>query len=298
MKLFSRNMARTPITRGSWHNTPWRGVVLALILAAGCGPTYPKERVISELQRVCREEKNISVQAQLVGTNMVVFMPLDELFDIKLDIVPAAIEKIEDVVQITSRVIFSSDAKIEFYTLVVADVATTGAELVWIRYVDDIHRLINGWISREEYRKRVVWQITFSPERLSQQSFDFAPFASLTLPKFLARELTQRVNVVLEDSSYRAKVKGEYAEPFRELRFSLVVADDATFRRVHVPVIMREVADVMRQYRFKDFDFVVVQNVYTKESVTVGQDRLAGYLREDIRALLRPKAQPMRMPAS
>ncbi len=150
-------------------------------LCSGCSPTYPKEKLTESLVDVCKKEYHVTVQAKLVGKTIVVFIPLSRLFDAKLDILPEAIEKIENVILTTSRVLFSTDAKVDFYMIIAADIKTTAAEVVLVRYMDDVYKFMNGWIKRDDYRKRILWQVNFNPKLLENAFFDF-DVEEITLP--------------------------------------------------------------------------------------------------------------------
>ena len=171
-------------------------IVILVMLVGGCSnaPTYPKKDIAKSLVDVCKKEFNVEIQVKLIDKNIIVFLPLPELFDQQMEILPEAIAKIEDVILITSRVIFSTDAEIEFYTLVTADVNVTAAELILVRYIDDLLKYMNGWMRRDDYQKRVLWRVTFNPEHLRSDEFNFDNLEIMSLHSFLAWQISQRIN--------------------------------------------------------------------------------------------------------
>ncbi len=262
----------------------WCKAGLLCLLAAtclfnnGCGPTYPKAKLTQSLVNVCKKEYNIDVQAKLIGRTIVVFIPFKQLFDSKLDILPDAVEKIENVILSTSRVLFSTDAQVDFYEIIAADVKTTGAELVLVRYMDDVYKFMNGWIKRDDYRNRVLWQVNFDPKILDVKNFDF-DVPEITLPGFLAQQISHRLNLFLDSSVvYKLKVAGEYRPKEREFYFSVIVSNNTRFNKVYVPIILNKAAQVLNEYKFTKYDKVVVQNKLLKNKVSVDKNDLNSYL--------------------
>ncbi|MBI4845363.1 MAG: hypothetical protein HY810_02635 [Candidatus Omnitrophica bacterium] len=245
---------------------------------SGCAPTYPKEKLTNSLVDICRKEYNVDVQAQLKGKTIIVFIPLDELFDSKLDILPAAVEKIENVILTTSRVILSTDAEIDFYTIIAADIKTTAAEFVLVRYMPDVYKLMNGWISRDEYRMRVLWEVNFNPSVLNRKVYDFN-LDEARLAPFLAKQIAQRLNIFFDSSVvYKVKVKGDYFEEGREFSFSMVTADVNAFKKIYTPVTIYQAQKVLSLYGFGEFDMVKVKNELLRNTFSVTKDELKNYI--------------------
>lgn len=151
------------------------GVGLSL---AGCSQTYAPDKVQQAIQDICRTEYGISnVEARITGKTIGVFLPIRKLFvtnfkealakgNLKIQDLenlfrpaPEALEQVEDVLFSISRVILSTNRKLEFYALQAADMDETGLQLILIGYVDDIKRVRFWDISRDEYRKRVLHEI-------------------------------------------------------------------------------------------------------------------------------------------
>ena len=112
LRLYLKNMVKS-----RQHHLVRNLFLIAIFvgfICSGCAPTYPKEKLAQTLVDVCEKEYDVQIQAKLIGKTIIVFIPLDELFDLKLDIMPEAVEKIEDVILTTSRAIFSTDAEIRF----------------------------------------------------------------------------------------------------------------------------------------------------------------------------------------
>lgn len=148
--------------------------MLLLLITNGCQKaTYTEENIVSSMEKICREEYKVEdVEVKFNGKTMGIFLPLDRLFesDIRSAIIsgkvkdfeslfaprPEAMDKLENVLFVTSRVVLSTDKPIDFYQLYASDVESTGLQIVLTGYVDDIKRLRAWDISRDEYRKRIL----------------------------------------------------------------------------------------------------------------------------------------------
>lgn len=164
------------VTLGNW--TRWGSVLFLCLSLGGCTQTYPAHRVKESIQEICRKEYGIeNIDVKIVGRTIGVYLPVKKLFatDLKEALTkgnakladvenlfrpsPEALDQVEDVLFSISRVLLSTDLKLQFYLLQATDVYETGLQLVLAGYVDDIKRVRLWDISREEYRKRVLHEI-------------------------------------------------------------------------------------------------------------------------------------------
>ena len=149
-------------------------LLLSFATFVGCGKaTYDEQNIIKEMKKICLEEYKVSdVEVKIVGKTIGVFLPLERLFesDIKKMILsgkttnldslfvplPDAMDKLNDVLFTTARVVLSSDIGLEFYQLYVSDVESTGLQIVLTGYIPDLDRMRMWDIPHSEYRKRVL----------------------------------------------------------------------------------------------------------------------------------------------
>lgn len=147
-----------------------------LIALAGCKASYPEDSIVRDLQKICREEYGIDrIEVKMVGNTLGVYLPLEKLFTADLQDVlgtadpkdlanllqlsPHALDKVEDVLFSTSRVMLSTDRPFRFYVLEATDTKSTGITLKLVGYVDDIKRVRFWDISRGEYKKRIYYDL-------------------------------------------------------------------------------------------------------------------------------------------
>jgi len=141
---------------------------------SGCGSaTYPEARCKEALQEIALKEYKIPhIEVEFVGTTLGVFLPLDKLFatDLKEALMSGkvtdmeslfqpteeAIDKVENILFSMSRIMLSTDKKIDFYYLQATDVEKSGMDLTFIGQIDDLKRVRFWDIPRSEYRKRII----------------------------------------------------------------------------------------------------------------------------------------------
>ena len=163
------------------------GLFSFALLPCGCAPvTYPQENIVQALKDIALKEYGIhNIQVAFVGTTMGVFLPLDQLFslDFKEAIMSgkvtdmenlfkptdAAINKVEDLLFSMSRVMLSTDKKIDFYYLQATDIEKSGKELSFLGNIEDVKRVRYWDIPRSEYRKRVIHDIRLNQAALWHQ---------------------------------------------------------------------------------------------------------------------------------
>jgi hypothetical protein len=161
--------------RGTARNETVVLLLLSLALC-GCTQTYPADRVRESIQEICQKEYRVeNVQVKIVGNTIGVFIPMKKIFDTDFkealasgriaqmenlfQPTPEALDQVEDVLFSISRVLLSTDLKLQFYILQATDMEQTGLQLVLTGYVDDIKRVRLWDISREEYRRRVLHEL-------------------------------------------------------------------------------------------------------------------------------------------
>ncbi len=151
-------------------------LALALCLFGCSSQTYKGDKLKEAIVQICAKENGIqNVDVKVVGTTIGVYLPLQKLFsadfknallagkvkDVQALLEPSAeaIEKVEDVLFAISRVLLSTERKIDFYELQAVDVEKTGMSLMLLGNVDDIRRVRVWDISRDEYRRRIIHEL-------------------------------------------------------------------------------------------------------------------------------------------
>jgi len=215
---------------------------LMCLSLAGCGATYPKEKLKEAIIDLCKREYTIDVKVTTVGNTIGIYVPLSDLIDFTFSLTGTAKQKINDVILGASRVVLSTDANYEYYCLIAHDIRIPEIQIVIIKTVDDVRRFQYGNISMGEYSKRILIDMRFSPQARKEKAirdvfekmsvdkkwqedilndfFRAEPTAlgdigywndrfylkDIKLPEFLAEQIASRIKIRFKEEKALAKI--------------------------------------------------------------------------------------------
>lgn len=136
----------------------------------GCSSTFPKEKIKESIIRICKREYKIDVKVATIGKTIAIYLPLPDLLDLTFAVTKEAGEKINDVILSVSRVALSTDARYDFYCVIAHDVRIPEIQIVIIKSVEDVKRLLLNDISRGEYSNRMLVDIRLNPQAQKEHS--------------------------------------------------------------------------------------------------------------------------------
>jgi len=142
----------------------------SVVLTGGCGVTFPKEKIRESIVKMCKDEYKIDVKVETVGKTIAIYLPLEDLMDFTFSITKTASEKINDVILSVARVALSTDAGYNFYCVIAHDVRIPEIQIIIIKSVDDVKRLLLNDISRGEYSKRILIDLRLNPQSQKERS--------------------------------------------------------------------------------------------------------------------------------
>ena len=137
---------------------------LYFVSLSGCSPTYPKEKFADSIVRLCKTEYKLDVKAATAGKTVVIYVPLQELWDLTFSLTKQAGEQINDVILSISRVALSTDAKYDFYVVIAHDIRIPEIQIIIVKSVDDVKRFMLNDISRGEFSKRMLIDKRINPQ--------------------------------------------------------------------------------------------------------------------------------------
>lgn len=137
---------------------------------SGCSETYPKGKVGESIVKICKDEYKIDVKAETIGKTIVIYLPLENLMDFTFSINEQASEKINDVILSVARVTLSTDENFNYYCVIAHDVRIPEIQIIIIKSVDDVKRLLLNDISRGEYSKRILIDLRLNPQSQKERS--------------------------------------------------------------------------------------------------------------------------------
>jgi len=272
-------------------------VVFACGIATSCAPTYPKEKIIEGVKKLCEKEYQVEVEVKIEDTTMGVRLPLEGLFNADtLQIVPEAFDKITGVMLSASRVALSSDRSIDFYTVITYDKNVPGAEVVMTRYVHDLRRFFLGDISRGEFAKRMVFDVRFNPQGIIDTWLGGFTLKAQKMPDFMCAQASRRIiDEFRENRNLIGKFKVASCEGVLEggvfkftvdisregLPMSELIHGKAWHEKV-LDLCLKKISHVIYIYNFKDFTAVEVHNKFDNKTVIAGKNEINKYRKRRI----------------
>jgi len=268
------------------------------IALTSCAPTYPKERIVESVQKLCEKEYNVDVEVIIEGSTMGVRIPLEGLFDTEtLQIKPEAFDKITGVMLSASRVALSSDKSIDFYTVITYDKKVPGAEVVMTRYIYDLRRFFLGDISRGEFAKRMVFDVRFNPQAIIDTWLGDFTLKEQNLPEFMCEQISRRItDEFRENEDLAGKFKVLSCEGKLEnsvLKFVVDISREAlplselihgkSWHKAVLEFCLQKICYVISVYSFKDFNEAEVFNKFDNKTLTIPKDEINKWRNRRIR---------------
>lgn len=139
-----------------------------------------------------------------------------------------------------------------FFVLVAADIVR-GLETRVFLHIDDLKRAYTDQTFHEEYAKRVISDQPFGdPAAIGDKTGKHVHFYNITLPEFLAKQMTFRINFKYTRSAFPPT-----GTPEKE--------------------ILKIAAETVGAYNFTDFDGVQLRNLSDQMTHKVAQEELVQY---------------------
>ena len=271
----------------------------ACFLLTGCSsstsPTYLQENIASAIQDILKNEYKIEVKANLTGQTLWIYLPVEDLFVktekpgkylerfsiernnglfqegiLKLGYLiksipeqekyqeykynKEALDKINNVWRTLRRVIFSMDRsrinQPRFFCLVTADIKN-GFEIKELFHHSDLKKVSYELISWGEYQHRSIQNTDISLEIIGDKEGRHLKYEDITMEDFISRQIQHRIKL-------------KFQKP--EVDKSADIDKEVT----------KAIVSTVRTYGFKDFEGVELNNILTKNKISLNQAAIWG----------------------
>lgn len=174
-------------------------ILLILPACRSVKVTYPQARLTQALEQICRSEYNLPVGAHRAGATLQVFTWAQGglLRSGQAEMTEESSKTLQNMLLAALRVALSTDAKLEFLQVQVADLKT-GAKVTLVRYVPDVKGSLYESLPEGEYLNRLVVEI--DPD--ANEEPDPAGYPHWGPPMTMERFLAMQVAVRLRRSSF------------------------------------------------------------------------------------------------
>lgn len=256
-------------------------------IASGCSgrPTYPKEQLVESLRTLLAQDQLHLTAARLVDRTFAA--QLDHPGTIsdtqgQIGLGPAFDDAVRKAITTIHRVLMSTDARVEFYVLLITDPAVPGIYITLVRYLDDVRRAYWNSLSSTEMFARTIFDLHYvgsEPPTLEQ----YVP-KEIQLEEFLSWQLARRIQSKLIESLEPSggisvgRCGGEFRDG--EFVFTLDVAPVAndTFDEDKIRTLLNTsttvIAEVLSSYQFESFNAVRLIHPQTGRNLVLPKARL------------------------
>jgi hypothetical protein len=257
-------------------------------------PTYIKEDIPGAIQKICKNEYKLEVKAKLIDSTLWIYLPLEDIFKrpdkpeksyerfvveenknefndgvLKLEYlikpVPekekyqqfefdkSAAKKINDVLRVLFRVLSSTEqlkkAGPQFFCLITADIKN-GFLLKEVFHYLDFKKAVYYFISPTEFQHRTVQEMGLAPQVIGDKEGQNLNYRDITFEEFITGQIQNRIQVKFQ----RPEVD-KNADIDKE--------------------VLKIVSNTLKIYGFKDFDGVELNNLFTKNKITLNKADVA-----------------------
>jgi len=239
-----------------------------LLVATGCSgkPTYPKAHLAESFQQLLAQEHldaKVRFVKQTLGVQLVYPDALARDSD-RIILGPAFDDASRKILQIIHRILLSTDAKIDFYVLLLSDPQLPGAYLTMVRYMDDIRRAYANMLDTSEIIARTIFDVNdIGPNTLSIEQY--VP-RGIQLEEFLSWQLARRIQYALIQELQEPGIAvvdrcggefrdGEFAFTLNVIPQGTMTLDEELVRQLF-RASTSVIAKVLGSYRFDNFTTV------------------------------------------
>ncbi|MFA5156834.1 MAG: hypothetical protein WC532_05525 [Candidatus Omnitrophota bacterium] len=159
------------------------------------------------------------------------------------------LEKINDIISVTRRVMFSAEREKKrepkFICIVIADIKT-GIEIRELSYYLDLKKVSYNYISLGEYQHRTIQDVSFLPEAVGDKDGLYISYTDIPMGEFISKQIQHRIRL-----KFQKPEVDKHADIDKE--------------------IIKIAAVTLKAYGIKNFEEVRLTNQETSKKVTLNE---------------------------
>lgn len=265
-------------------------LIALTLLISGCfsiEPTYTKEKISEAIISLCKKEYDIEPKVWLLGETVWIYLPLSRLVtkEVKLD--PEKVEKINRVMMAAIRVVLSMKPRPQFMAVVASDIQEYGIDYTIINWIPDLVKYQLELISRDEFGRRNVVFIKENAQAISDMQGKHIEKKEIMMGDFLAEQIAQRIQTkfgvepAFKDYFKVGKVEGVFKDNTFFINAEIEKLKNPPAGKIDLQKeMLKIIAYVAREYDFKDFLLVSVENPVMAEKTLVNRLSLKDFLKK------------------
>jgi hypothetical protein len=226
--------------------------VLCLASISGCAPSYPKGELTESVEKVLKDEYNLTGKAQFTGKTLYLNTELEGLTDTEKTALEKAIKTVQNAMLTVTRVALSSDADIE-YLIVDARDPNWGLSFRLIQRFQDVKGLLYHKISRSDYQGRIIIEIETD---LKQNELSRVPPVKydMRLEEFVGRLIVSQVNMLTRSNPFMAVLLNNSQLSYKDYTEDALIIGisstlDDSVKNFFEKLVMQEAEEVFKKYQ-------------------------------------------------
>jgi hypothetical protein len=174
---------------------------LALILLSSCGPTYPKETLVSDIEKLVKKESGCDARVSFIKDTVYLDMPMNTVVSSKNEVFSEAITALQNGVFAVTRIALSSDADIKIIVITAFNPEYT-VSLRMIQNIEDVKSYFYQRISKDDYEQRQLIEIE-GPDTAKQSILNRH---YVSQEEFVGRLIVSQLNMLGRTNPFLATV--------------------------------------------------------------------------------------------
>ena len=238
------------------------GVALLLTACWKVRTSFPGDRLAQSLKQMMANDYQLAVETRHKDSTLQAFFwraglirPGDQ------DLQPEAAEALEKALLCATRIALSTDAKLEFIEVKIADVLTGTSVSLW-RYVPDIRDSLYQHLSQEEYFNRLIMDVSPGTGLAGLSSTEPQWNDTMTFPEFIAKQVVFRAK--RQAALGGVQVHEDLSHPTNLImvvdNWAALVKEGEGKETEVADLIHHTAQKVIKGYRFNGFRNVVIQD--------------------------------------
>ncbi len=199
-------------------------LILIPFLFFGCKSSFPRDEISKKTQTLIKKEVGYESKVFLKGATLYIFCDMQNAIGGSLAVSREVFQAIQNISLISTNVALSTDAKIDFFCVVIIDSAT-GVQIIFKQYIDDVKRWFYGLVSREDFFSRSITDIkTIKTDYVLNKS----DYPEILMPEFILEQTVYRMKNKVKSELETLEAK---AKKFNK-KYKKIVKDSPEFKEI------------------------------------------------------------------
>lgn len=240
--------------------------ILFAILFCSCGPSYPKETLTEDIEKVVKKESGCDTKVYIAKDTVYLDMPMDNIVSSKNEIFSEAINALQSGVFAVTRIALSSDADIKIIVITAFD-PEYNVSLRMLQNIEDVKSYFYQRISRADYEQRQLIEIE-GPDTAKESILDKH---YISQEEFVGRLIVSQLNILGRTNPFLATVINSLNLKYDSIdNDSIIITARGTYSLVSDTLIRKLITEELNKdiKKYKLFSIKYVR-ILSKEGTAI-----------------------------